>query len=100
MSNQIGIVAILDFKEGGLEKALPAIKACVKGSQQEEGNVFYTAHRESAHPERIIFVERWKNQHAIDQHGKTTHFQNLVGAVTPLLSKPMVLHFLDEIEVE
>lgn len=97
MSQPFRLVATLDLKPGSWEKIAAVVKECVIQTRKEEGNEFYTGHFERGNQNRVVFIEHWINQAALDFHMQTAHFKNLAKTVEPYLERPMQLLFLTEI---
>lgn len=49
-----------DFKEAGL--------GLVRGSRREPGNISYAMHVSKDDPSTFVFIEKWRDQAAIDAH--------------------------------
>ncbi|MCO6518311.1 MAG: antibiotic biosynthesis monooxygenase [Snodgrassella sp.] len=97
MSQPIKLVAIIELKTGAWPNIAAAVEECVTRSSQELGNIFYTVNNDLDKADRIVFIECWANQSAIDEHNRTTHFQNLIKTVEPYLREPMQLLKLSEV---
>lgn len=97
MSNPIKLVATMELKADAWPNISAAVEQCVKMSRQERGNVFYTANKDLDKKNRIVFVECWADEAAINEHGQTAHFQNLIKTVEPYLKESMQLLKLSEI---
>lgn len=91
MTQEINLVAIAEIKEGTWNHIADAVNECVVQSRKEEGNRYYTAYFQEDKPNRIVFIECWANQDALDKHGQTKHFQNLMQTVKPYALKPLEL---------
>lgn len=98
MSQELRLVATLDLKAGSWEKIAAVVKECVEQTRQEEGNQFYAAHFEQGNNNRVVFIEHWASQKALDFHLQTAHFQKLAKTVEAYLERPMNLLFLNEIK--
>jgi quinol monooxygenase YgiN len=97
MSQPIKLVAIMELKTGTWPNIAAAIEECVIRSNQESGNIFYTVNNDLDKADRIVFIECWANQSAIDKHNSTAHFQNLIKTVKPYLRESMQLLKLSEV---
>lgn len=91
MSEKINLIAMLEIKDGTWDQVVGAVQECVEKSRAEKGNHNYIAYCQEDHPNRIIFVECWENQEAIEQHTETSHFQKMMETVKPHLAKPLAL---------
>lgn len=97
MSQPLRLVATLDLKPDSWEKIAAVVTECEIQTRKEEGNLFYTAHFERGNRNRVVFIEHWVDQAALDFHMQTPHFNNLAKATEPYLEQPMQLLFLTEI---
>lgn len=63
-----------------------AIVEMVRASRAEEGCIDYAFASDLADPDTLILFERWRDQGALDAHGKSDHmaaFQEFMGANPP-----------------
>ncbi|MDQ0564714.1 antibiotic biosynthesis monooxygenase [Erythrobacter citreus] len=63
-----------------------AIVEMVRASRAEEGCIDYAFANDLADPDTLILFERWRDQAALDAHGKSDHmaaFQEFMGANPP-----------------
>lgn len=97
MSQPIKLIAIMDLKANAWINIAAEVEQCVELSRKEKGNVFYTVNKDLDKADRIIFIECWADDAAINEHGNTEHFQNLIKTVEPYLREPMQLIKLSEI---
>jgi len=58
-------------------------------SQAEEGNISYHFYEDPEQPNNFVFVEKWKDQKAIEQHEETSHFKNFIKGIQDLLREPV-----------
>ncbi|MDO4616257.1 MAG: putative quinol monooxygenase [Lachnospiraceae bacterium] len=72
------ITAKQTIKEDMIETYQKLAEELVTLSRQEEGCVFYYSSRSMEEKNVFMFVENWKDQDAIDAHGKTEHFTRIV----------------------
>ena len=73
----IKIVAAMKVKAGCVDTFKTAAKKLIEKSRAEEGNVFYTLNEMTGAENTLAFIECWKDQAAIDIHGKTEHFTGI-----------------------
>ncbi|WP_239374467.1 putative quinol monooxygenase [Snodgrassella gandavensis] len=97
MSQPIKLVAMMELKTDAWPNIAAAVERCVTLSRQEPGNISYTVNKDLDKTDRIVFIECWANEAAIDEHNSTAHFQNLIKTVEPYLREPMQLLKLSEI---
>jgi len=63
-----------------------AIVEMVRASRAEDGCIDYAFASDLADPDTLILFERWRDQAALDAHGKSAHmaaFQEFMGATPP-----------------
>ncbi len=97
MSQDIRVVAFLKIKPGSQQAAEAAVGACVPASRDEKGCLLYTAHWDQADPSRLVFVEHWASQAALDEHMTTPHFHAFVAAIGDLVESAPEIITLREI---
>jgi len=73
--NELKIVAIMKVKPEAVSEIKPVFEAIVKGSQSEEGCIFYNLHQDINDSTRFIMLEEWKSQDAINFHNETPHYK-------------------------
>jgi quinol monooxygenase YgiN len=80
------ITVVADFRagEGKAEQFIQAALPMIRASRKEEGCVAYGLYRQKGDDGALTFIERWKDQAAIDFHFKTPHFQQGVAALKEL----------------
>ena len=72
-------------KEGEVEGVLTAL---VAPSRREIGCYQYDLLRNAGAPRDFCFVERWGDDHAVDQHNATAHVKNAIAQVEGLVEVP------------
>ena len=93
-SENIVLIARLKVKKEAVEAAKAAALTIIQPSRDEDGNINYDFHQ--AIDDETIFVwhETWKNESAIDFHGKSAHFKEFSQAVKNFTEEPLQLTFL------
>lgn len=74
----IKIVSSRVVKEDCVEQFLAIARELVEASCAEEGNIEYTLNRSTQDPRKYCFLEKWRDQDALDAHNNSEHFQRLV----------------------
>ena len=69
----------------------------VAASQKEPGNIFYHMHRSRMNPEKVVFMEGWEDQKAIDRHNASPHFTSVLPELGRLSSAEMAIETFDVI---
>jgi len=72
---------------GKLDQALALSQTHVQRSRAEPGCIAHAVHLDSENPQRLVFVERWADQTALQVHFKVPESGQFVAALTPLLSE-------------
>ena len=70
----IYLVATLKIKPGSLPAILEAVMPCIEGTRKEPGNISYDLLHSQTDENTLVFVERWQDQAAIDNHFIEPHF--------------------------
>lgn len=70
----IYLVATLKIKPGSLPAINEAVAECIEGTRKEPGNISYDLFQSTTDENTLVFVERWENQAAIDNHFTEPHF--------------------------
>ncbi|MFY4776319.1 putative quinol monooxygenase [Metabacillus sp. RGM 3146] len=70
-------------------------KLVTKGSQAEEGNISYNFYEDAEKPNTFVFLEKWKDQTAINEHEETHHFKNFSEVINDLIIEPVKVEILE-----
>lgn len=98
MSQHVVLIASLPIAEGKMEEAVSALNRCASAVHQEEDGVLrYALHRDKSNPNRLVMIEVYEDQAALDAHGKTPHLQELMGALGGLLDGRPEMSVLDPV---
>lgn len=73
MSDAIHVVATLVAAEGKAEELQEALLSMLAPSRAEEGCVSYDLFRDRKNPDQFVFVEQWRDEEAIKEHGQAPH---------------------------
>ena len=87
MTTEIRIIADIICKVGHEGDARRVILECVAPTKNEPGCMEYTIQASTQNPQMFVFIERWKDQAALELHVKTTHFLHMVEQLAPLLER-------------
>lgn len=66
--------------------------------EKEPGCTMYVPHVSVNNPAEIVFVEKYVDQQALDNHMNTPYFKALAGKFKELLDGPLDIMFLKELE--
>ena len=94
----IVLVVKLELKEGKKDEFIAIARPLIEGSQKEEGNIEYNLYEDLDEENTVAFIEKWKDQDALDFHEKTEHFVNAIGKLRRLCAKAPVRSRFDIIE--
>lgn len=81
MTASIKIVATLVVQPEYRQELLEVFQQLVQASRQEAGNISYDLHEALDNANKLVFIEHWKSQAAIDEHNASAHFQAFVKAI-------------------
>ncbi|MED1204170.1 putative quinol monooxygenase [Heyndrickxia acidicola] len=57
-------------------------------SQAEDGNISYQYYEAPEGTNHFLFLEKWKDEKAIQEHEQTSHFKSFVKEVEKLINEP------------
>lgn len=83
-------VVKIKLKEGAIEKFKELSISLVEESQKEEGCIEYHLYSDSLDQNVVCFIEKWKNQEALDLHETLPHFTNVIGDLVKLCAEPAI----------
>jgi len=89
------ITAKVFIKAGRESDFISAAKMMITNSNKEEGCLGYMLYQDPYEKTNFIFVERYKNQAAIDAHFATPYFKEFGTKISDMTSKPMELKIFD-----
>lgn len=69
----IYLLATLQVKPDSMEAIMKAVAPCIDATRLEAGNISYDLFQSTTEENTLVFVERWKDQAAIDNHFKQPH---------------------------
>lgn len=89
------IQAKVFIKEGNEAAFIEAAKTIIENSNKEEGCLYYQLFQSPYEKRSFLFVERYKNQAAIDFHFGTQYFKEFGEKIANLTSKPTEIVIYD-----
>ncbi len=89
------LVVQIVVQEGKKEELLAIARQMAEGSQKEAGNIEYHLYENLDAPNTVAFIEKWKNQEALDVHVTLAHFTQNFGKLKALCAKPPVVNRYD-----
>ncbi|WP_394523891.1 putative quinol monooxygenase [Staphylococcus xylosus] len=85
----ITINAIMKIDPSKREEYLELVKPLLEGASTEEGSLFYKHFEQTDEPNTFAFIERYKDQAAVEAHNNTDHFKAFFAEVSQyLVEKP------------
>lgn len=90
---ELTLKAELTFLEPAGSELLAALEAVVKHTRAEPGCLGYAAHLHADDPRRVLFLERWADQAALDRHWASEHLAAFREFVAPRLAAVPELTF-------
>lgn len=75
-------------KEGHLAEALAVSLEHVARSRTESGCISHAVHQDAENPNRLVFVEEWQDQAALQQHFLVPASRAFAKALATLASEP------------
>ena len=96
--NEIRLVATLTARPGQESALTIALQSIVPEVLRERGCLEYAMHVDRNNPSRIVMLERWADQDALDGHEAGAPFQSLSAQFDRLLAQPVELTFLQRID--
>jgi quinol monooxygenase YgiN len=97
MGSDIRVVAFLKVRPGTHKAIEAAVRDCTLSSRDEGGRLMYAGHWDQADENRLVFVEHWTSQAALDEHMTTKHFHAYISAIDALLEGAPEVIILREI---
>lgn len=82
-------------KPGKEAEFISAGKVMIEKSNKEEGCLGYMLYQDPFEKTNFIFVERYKNQAAVDIHLGSAYFKEFSAKIADLVSKPMEVKIFD-----
>jgi len=89
------ITAKVFIKPGKEAEFITAAKMMIENSNKEEGCLGYMLYQDPYEKTNFIFVEKYKNQAAIDVHFGTPYFKEFGTITADWTSKPMEIKIID-----
>ncbi len=89
------IIARVYIKPGMEDKFINDAKTIIESSNKEEGCLGYMLYQEPYEKTNFVFVEKYKNQAAVDAHFATDYFKEFGTKIADLISKPSEIKIID-----
>jgi quinol monooxygenase YgiN len=89
------IIAKVYIKAGSEADFITAAQEMITNSNKEEGCMGYMMYQDPYEKTNFIFVEKYKNQAAVDVHFATPYFKGFGDKIANLTSKPVEIKIID-----
>jgi quinol monooxygenase YgiN len=83
--SKISLIAKLTAAEGKVDELRAALDALIPEADEEEGLEVYSVHADNANDGVFYFFEMYRDQAALDVHGKGERMKAAMGALGGLL---------------
>ncbi|AZB43154.1 antibiotic biosynthesis monooxygenase [Bacillus sp. FJAT-42376] len=87
----IYITAYMNVKREYRDTFLEKVKELIERSNEEEGNYSYRLYEEVDQSNQFVMLEQWRDQHAIDLHNQSEHFQTFFDFAKKILNEPLTI---------
>lgn len=77
MNTPITVVATITLLPGSRDVAEEALRKAVVRSRKEPGCYQYQLHEDSERPDKLVMIERWRDEAALQDHLKGPVFREL-----------------------
>ena len=94
--SEVVVVAIAKSKEGRTEEARALMSEVAAESRKEEGCIAYDLHVDKNDADRIVLLERWESQDALDHHFTLPHTARVTESLDMLEELPQ-LYFCEAV---
>ena len=92
--SEVVVVAVARCKDGEAERMRAVMSEVAAASNEEEGCLSYVIHADKNDPNRLVVVERWVSQDALDHHLTLPHVQKVAESIDALAEPPQI-YFCD-----
>lgn len=89
------VMGSVEVRAVRLEDALRISQAHVARSRAEPGCLSHAVYRDTENLQRLVFVEQWADQAALDQHFKVPASRQFVKELGEMATSPPTLHLFD-----
>lgn len=96
MSKTLVLVAGFVAKPGREQRLRDELNAMIAPSVAEEGCLGYQPYADPDRPERMIILEEWVDDDALDHHFTLPHFRHVAKVLEEILAEPFTLRRLTD----
>ena len=98
-TGEIIVIGTADGSDDTIDELIVAALAHVHRSRLEPGCLAHGVHRDVEDPNHLVFVERWADRAALDQHFKVADSMQIVAAIDRLGAGKPTLHIYEANQV-
>ncbi|MFP5068087.1 putative quinol monooxygenase [Pseudonocardia nantongensis] len=91
------VIARMRAKAGKEDELRAELEKLIEPTTQEAGNVSYDLHQGTDDPAVFFFYENWTSEAALEEHMRSPHLTNAVGAMGELLDGDLAIQKLRRI---
>lgn len=91
MPNSVRTIAILTAHTGKSDELRMLLAGLVDPSRSEAGNLRYDLLQERNNPGRFVLDELYEDDHAVELHHATDHFQNYLSRISELATRNLMI---------
>ena len=91
---EVVVVATAKCKPGEQGRMRAVMSEVAATSNEEEGCLSYVVHADKNDGDRLVVVERWASQEALDNHFRLPHTQKVAENIDALAEPPQI-YFCD-----
>lgn len=96
--SEFTLIAGFTAKPGHEQRLRDELNAMIAPSLAEPGCLAYRPYVDAADDNRMIIVEEWASQAALDHHFTTAHFRHVAAVLDEILAEPFRLTRLARVE--
>ena len=93
----LGIIARIPVQEGKVDAAIEAFKGLMVDVAKEEGTLMYTLFKDTADPNMLVLMDRYKDKAALDAHSGSDYFKAFAGKMPEFLAGKLDISVLQEV---
>lgn len=91
MPNSVRTIAILTSHPGKVDDLRMLLEGLVNPSRSEAGNLHYDLLQDRSDPGRFVLDELYEDDHALERHHATDHFQNYLSRISELAARNLMI---------
>lgn len=80
------LISTIMAHPGQRDAVVAAAQPCIAGTRAEAGNIAYDLHQSATDPDKLVFVEKWRDRAALEAHFHEPHLKAWREAGVPLIA--------------